>query len=65
VDTYYKLEKVEEILSPENLVQEMLISLFMSVMSHQDDSGRYILFYCFYVMFFCNTDFTNINFHSP
>ena len=40
VDTYYKLEKIEEILSPENLVQEMLISLFMSVMSHQDDSGR-------------------------
>ena len=40
VDGYYQLEKVEDVLSPENLVQEMLISLFMSVMSHQDESGR-------------------------
>ncbi|CAK8698479.1 unnamed protein product [Clavelina lepadiformis] len=40
VEKYYEFEEVETNPSIENLVQEMMTSLFMSVMNHQDENGR-------------------------
>nr|CAB3264682.1 protein polybromo-1 [Phallusia mammillata] len=40
LETFYKLEKPETLTPPAEMVNEIMTNLFVSVMGHQDESGR-------------------------